>query len=181
MATKAATTADVDKQASGAEAPAEAAAALPKGKRKKLVLFVALPMLLLVAAGGGGAYFTGMLRPLIGGPAGEEGAAEAPPSPSVFFDVPEMLVNLNSPGKKSNFLKIKVSLEMEDADAVKQIESVLPRVIDSFQVYLRELRIEDLNGSAGLFRLREELLQRVAAAAKPTKIRDVLFREMLVQ
>ena len=181
MATKAAKTADVEKQASGATDDAEAPAPRPKGKLKKLVVLVAVPVLLLVA-GGGGAYFTGMLQPFIGGGEGETGAeAEELLPPSVFFDVPEMLVNLNSQGKKASFLKIKVSLEMEDEEAVKQIEAVLPRVIDSFQIYLRELRIEDLNGSAGVFRLREELLQRVAAAAKPAKIRDVLFREMLVQ
>ncbi|MFQ5467950.1 MAG: flagellar basal body-associated FliL family protein, partial [Kiloniellaceae bacterium] len=48
-------------------------------------------------------------------------------------------------------------------------------------VYLRELRIQDLQGSAGLQRLREELLLRVATAAYPAQVRDVLFREMLIQ
>jgi flagellar FliL protein len=57
----------------------------------------------------------------------------------------------------------------------------MPRIMDNFQVYLRELRIEDLKGSAGMYRLREELLVRVNAAAAPAKVRDVLFKEMLVQ
>ena len=56
-----------------------------------------------------------------------------------------------------------------------------PRIIDHFQVYLRELRVEDLRGSAGIYRLREELLARVNAAVKPTKVENVLFREVLVQ
>jgi flagellar protein FliL len=58
---------------------------------------------------------------------------------------------------------------------------VLPRIIDNFQVYLRELRVEDLKGSGGMYRLREELLLRVNAAVAPAKINDVLFKEMLVQ
>jgi len=90
-------------------------------------------------------------------------------------------VNLNSNGRKQNFLKIRVSLELESPLDVPKIESVMPRIIDNFQVYLRELRIEDLQGSAGLLRLREELLTRVNSSVKPAKVNDVLFKEMLVQ
>jgi flagellar protein FliL len=57
----------------------------------------------------------------------------------------------------------------------------MPRIIDTFVTYLRELRPEDLRGSAGLMRLREEMLVRVQAAARPARVTDVLFREMLVQ
>jgi len=57
----------------------------------------------------------------------------------------------------------------------------MPRIIDNFQVYLRELRLEDLRGSAGMYRLREELLTRVVAAAQPVRVKDVLFKEMLIQ
>ena len=57
----------------------------------------------------------------------------------------------------------------------------MPRVVDNFQVYLRELRLEDLGGSAGLFRLKEELLFRVNRAVDPVQVTDILFREMLVQ
>ena len=40
-----------------------------------------------------------------------------------------------------------------------RIEAVMPRIVDNFQIYLRELRLEDLRGSAGIYRLREELLR----------------------
>ena len=58
---------------------------------------------------------------------------------------------------------------------------VMPRVVDGFQVYLRELRPEDFQGSAGMFLLRQELLRRVNLAARPVKVTDVLFREVIVQ
>ena len=92
-----------------------------------------------------------------------------------------MIVNLNTGGRKSTFLKIRVSLELEDAGDISRIETVMPRILDNFQVYLRELRIEDLKGSSGMYRLREELLTRVNAAAAPAKVHDVLFKELLVQ
>ena len=156
--------------------------AKPSGKGlsgKKLVLFVAAPILLILLAGAG-AYFTGMFgssSPQGEGAAGEEG----PMQPAVFYELPEMLVNLNSDGRTSSFLKISVSLEIESEADRKRLDDALPRIIDNFQIYLRELRIEDLNGSAGMQRLREELLLRVNAAVRPSVIKDVLFKEMLVQ
>jgi flagellar protein FliL len=101
---------------------------------------------------------------------------------AIFYDgVPDLLVNLNTGGRKSNFLKLKVSLQIENKDDIPKIQAVQPRVIDTFQTYLRELRLEDLKGSAGLYRLREELLLRINAAVSPAKVDDVLFQEMLVQ
>lgn len=145
---------------------------------KRLTLFVILP-LLLFGGGGTAAYFGGLLGPLLG--EGSDEASKREAKPVIYYDLPELLVNLNSVGKRNSFLRLKVSLEIEDADAVERLDLLLPRIIDNFQVYLRELRLDDLNGSAGLFRLKEELLLRVNAAVTPVRINDVLFREMIVQ
>ncbi|HYD30402.1 MAG TPA: flagellar basal body-associated FliL family protein [Azospirillaceae bacterium] len=158
---------------------------LPRKKfsGKKLVLFVILPLLLLIGAGLG-IYFSGVLD-AVGKKEEHAIEEETPPvdphAAPVFFDVPEMLVNLNSTGRRPTFLKISVALQLTRPEDVPELQKTMPRVIDNFQVYLRELRLEDLRGSAGIYRLREELLRRVTAAAYPVKIKDVLFKEMLVQ
>lgn len=166
----------------GAEVASEAGPEQTRFPGRKIVLFIVLPILLL-AGGGSGAYFTGLLDGLIH-PAqtgdGEEGEEEQA-GPSIYLDLPEMLVNLNSSGRRTNYLKVVVSLELEDEGDAARLEAVMPRIIDNFQVFLRELRVEDLRGSAGMYRLKEELLFRVNTAAKPVHVRDVLFREMLVQ
>lgn len=169
-------TIDGDAGAAGDGAPAR-----KRRSGKKLVLFVVLPAILLLAGGGVGAWFF-----LSGGEAahGEEAQADpkkAAAAKAVFYELPEMLVNLNSGGKQTNYLRIRIALELESAETAAKIEAVLPRVVDHFQVYLRELRIEDLNGSAGMVRLKEELLTRVNAAAQGAKVNDVLFKEMLIQ
>ncbi len=160
---------------------------LPRKKfsGKKLVLFVILPLVLLIGAGAG-VYFSGLLDSLLGKKEEQVEHAEEPPKPDlhaapVFYDLPDMLVNLNSSGKRPAFLKIKISIQLSKGEDQSAIEHVLPRIIDNFQVYLRELRLEDLKGSAGMYRLRQELLMRINAAAFPTKVKDVLFKEMLVQ
>jgi flagellar FliL protein len=156
------------------------------GGSKKKILLLAIPLVLIIG-GAAGAYFTGLLDPLIGGDEtvegaeGAEGGAPVESGPVAFTDLPEILVNLNTSGRKSSFLKIRVSLELPNVDDVVKVEAVQDRVVDAFQVYLRELRVEDLKGSAGMYRLREELLARVNAAVAPVKVNDVLFKEMLVQ
>ncbi|MFA7430225.1 MAG: flagellar basal body-associated FliL family protein [Rhodospirillaceae bacterium] len=163
------------------------------GKKKKLLLLIVLPFLLLIG-GIAGAYFAGLLDPLLAPSvetpekaAATAGAAPGTPGaamqvqPAVFYDLPEMLVDINAGARKRNFLKLRVSLELASAADTAAVEAVMPRIVDNFQVYLRELRLEDLQGAGGIYRLREELLVRVNAAVRPAKVNDVLFKEMLVQ
>jgi flagellar FliL protein len=153
-----------------------------KKRSKKLILFAGLGVLILLVAGAG-VYFSGLL----GGGGAEQASdgksedAELPPIIAHYLELDDMVVTLGGTGRKSSFLKLRLSLELENAGDEARIKAVLPRIVDNFQVFLRELRIEELQGSHGLYRVKEELLARVNAAAHPTKVRDVLFREMLVQ
>ncbi len=153
------------------------------GGNKKLIIIAVV--LFLTIGGIAAAYFTGLLQPIIelitSEEATEEEEKKIDKANAVFFPLEELIVNLNTGGRKSTFLKIRISLELVEGEDISRIESVMPRIMDNFQVYLRELRIEDLKGSAGMYRLREELLTRVNAAAAPAKIQDVLFKEILVQ
>lgn len=151
-------------------------------KSKKKLILIAVPLLLIAV--GAGLFFSGMLDSLLGKDKALEAEAEEKveeKQAAIYYELPQMLVNLNSPGRRSNFLKIVVSLELSDSKDIEGLESSMPRIIDNFQVYLRELRVEDLQGSAGIYRLREELLFRVNAAVRPARVTDVLFKEMLVQ
>jgi flagellar FliL protein len=164
-------------EAEEAEAGADGEPAA-KAKRKlplKLIIMVAGGLVVL-AGGGTGAYFM-----FAGG--GEHGAVAAVPTkPPAYVDVPEVLVNLSTVGAdRTQYLKVKIVLEIPDAALSPQIESTMPRVMDAFQTYLRELRPTDLDGSAGLYRLKEELTRRVNTAIAPSRITAVLFKEIVVQ
>jgi flagellar protein FliL len=96
--------------------------------------------------------------------------------------MPEVLVNLNSAGSdRTQYLKVKVVLEVPDEKLSEEIKPLMPRITDTFQTYLRELRPTDLDGSAGLYRLKEELTRRVNIAIAPNKVNAVLFKEIIVQ
>ncbi|ABS64172.1 flagellar basal body-associated protein FliL [Parvibaculum lavamentivorans DS-1] len=153
-------------------------ASAPPAKRrlagKVLVLYVVLPVLLLVGAGVG-VYMSGIL----GGTSEEEHAVVAAPAP-VFYDLPDFLVNLSGPPPQ-HYLKLRVALEVPSKETVARLEAEMPRVLDGFQTFLRELRPEDLEGSQGMLNLKEELMRRLALATQEPLVTDVLFKEIIVQ
>jgi flagellar protein FliL len=160
-----------NEQAEGADG-AEAASS----KKGKLKLIIAVAGFVAILGAGAGWFF------LMRGH-GEEKHAEAPPQkPPSFVEVPDMMVNLvGAPGERVQYLRVKVVLEIKDEKQVEAIKPNLPRVTDLFQTYLRELRPSDINGSAGLFRLKEELTKRVNNAVAPQHVNAVLFKEIVVQ
>jgi flagellar protein FliL len=125
-----------------------------------------------------------------GGDHGGGGDAEADPSLGkiaegpdgvTFYTLPDMVVNIQAPDGRPTFLKLTLTLEMHDADLAHQLQGELPRMQDMFQGFLRELRPEDLAGSAGSYQLRAEILRRVNLIAAPGQVDAVLIEEMLVQ
>jgi flagellar FliL protein len=146
---------------------------IPKLSLKTMI--IAAAALLVVGGGGAGAYF--FFSP-------HKAPAEHVEltKPAVFVDLPDVLVNLaNSGSDRTQYLKVKITLEVPDQIQAQKITPVMPRVMDAFQTYLRELRPTDLDGSAGLYRLKEELTRRVNVAIAPSRINAVLFKEIVVQ
>lgn len=164
----------------GGAAGAEGDAA-PKSK-KKLIIIIAAVVVLLIAIGAG-VFFSGILgegehSERDGVMLGEDGK---PIEQSVYYTLPDFLMNLNAGGKYTSFLKATIVLEIPRESDIPIVEAKLPKLLDAFNTYLRELRPSDLAGSAGLQRLREELLLRATKALDPVKVNDVLFKEILVQ
>jgi flagellar FliL protein len=161
-------------QAEGGAADDAVAVGAPKSKLKFIIIVIAV----LAMVGGGAATWY-----LFFSHRDEEKHAEAPPpKPPSFVEVPDMLVNLvSAPGERVQYLKVKVVLEIKEEKQIEAIKPSMPRVTDIFQTYMRELRATDLNGSAGLFRLKEELTRRVNAAVAPISVSAVLFKEIVVQ
>lgn len=159
------------------EAAEDEAGAAPAKKKIPLKLIIMAAGGLVVLGGGGfGAYKFFFSHPK------EEKQEVVVKKPAVFVDLPDVLVNLSNSGSdRTQYLKVKIVLEVPDAALVQQIQPLTPRLMDAFQTYLRELRPTDLDGSAGLYRLKEELTRRVNVAVAPGKINAVLFKEIVVQ
>jgi flagellar protein FliL len=169
--------------------PAEAGEEAPKKKSKQKLVLLAIPLLLVAVLAG--LWFGGILPPLLGtggqAAAGPEkpgdiarDAAEKAKAP-VFVDLPDLIANLNVGQRRSAFIKLKAKLELSKAEDQPIVAAAMPRIQDMFTTYLREMRPEELRGSAGTYRLREELIARANIAVAPAQVVDVLFSEMLIQ
>ncbi len=149
-----------------------------KSGKGKLVL-LAIPVVLILL--GAGLWFSGILPHLLGMDKQEEASKEpSKPVPPSYIDPPEMIANLNGT-RKPAYIKLDARVEVPKPEDVDKVKAAMPRLQDIFQTYLREMRPEELRGSAGTYRLREELLVRANTAVAPAKVSDVLFTQMLVQ
>jgi flagellar FliL protein len=178
--------------------PPEAA----KGGGKTKLLVLAVPALLALI--GAALWFGGVLPPWLGvgagrqalaanardgkpGQAGESPAKDATtpqtvmPRPPVFLDLPEIVANLNAGPRRTSFIKLHAKLELAKAEDQPVVAASMPRLLDLFQTYLRDMRPEELRGAEGTYRLREELIARADIAASPARVVNVLFTDMLVQ
>jgi flagellar FliL protein len=160
------------------EGEAEVVEVVPAAKGKLKLMIAAAGLLSIIGIG----VATWLIFLRHGAETHADASMVAPSKPPVFVDVPDMLVNLvGAPGERVQYLKVKVVLEIKEEKQIDAIKPSMPRVTDIFQTYLRELRATDLNGSAGLFRLKEELTRRVNSAIAPLQVNAVLFKEIVVQ
>ena len=191
------------------EAPAEGGDAaegegVPGKKKPPMLLIIGAAAAVVVLGGGAGAFF--LLQPSSAEASGEEGHAAPPPAEKggghggeeegggegvgviaagpdgvTFYTLPDMVVNIQSADGRPTFLKLKLTLETSDPHLASTLQAEAPRLQDMFQGFLRELRPEDLAGSAGSHQLRQELLRRANLIAAPGHVDAVLIEEMLVQ
>jgi flagellar FliL protein len=161
-------------------AEAEAGEAVAPKKSRKLIIIGAAAVAVLLVGAGLYVFLSSGSASANAAAHGETAHAEA--APSFIFNLPPMTVNLNSEGEAAPaFMKLSVALEVASEEVMLEIQPRMAKVVDAFQVYLRELRRSDLEGSAGIYRLKEELLRRVNVAIYPAQVDSVLFKEILVQ
>ncbi|MEM1048912.1 MAG: flagellar basal body-associated FliL family protein [Pseudomonadota bacterium] len=153
-----------------------------KPGKMKLIILAAIGLVVLIGGGGAGAYFMGFF----GGEqpmemADADVSEQVVKKPAHYYALPEITVNLSTAETRATYLRMNISLEFTDKSMIAEVEPNLPRVMDAFQVYLRELRVDDLGGSAGLFRLKEELQRRINLAIYPARVDDILFNDIKIQ
>lgn len=159
-----------------AEADIEGGEVAAPAKKKLPIMLIAMVVAVVVLLGGGAAaYFL-----FFSAPKTDETHLAAVPE-TFIFNLPTMTVNLRGDGEREQFMKLTVALEVANEDVMTEIQPRMAKVVDAFQVYLRELRKSDLEGSAGIYRLKEELRRRVNIAIFPAQVDSILFKEILVQ
>lgn len=164
-------------------------------KKKKIIMALAVVLMIVLLVAAGGYYFmasdeskaiSNVIKTVDQGGEGEGENGDADSSgegrPAVVFHyLPEILVDLNVSKDKKSYLKLALVLELTSQSDVATVNLYLPKIMDAIQVYLRELRLEDIKGSSGMYRVREELTVRINSILYPVAARDVLFGQLLLQ
>lgn len=148
-------------------------------KSKKKVIFIAIFLILLLASGGGIFFYLKKQKAIEEAKKKEEELKNSKQE-IIYHDMDDIMTNLNS-NKGASYLRMKLTLEIEGNQNLEVIKKFSPKIKDAFQLYLRELRPEDMQGSIGLYRLKEELLLRINKVVYPAQVNDILFKDVLVQ
>jgi flagellar FliL protein len=166
-------------------------------KKKPPLLFIIIGAVVLVLLIGGGVTAFLLLGPhkasasapakpkkeaKKGDKKDDKGGAQISDGPDgvVFYTPADIVVNMQTADGRPTFLKLKLTFELPDHDTADALDENMPRLLDMFQTFLRELRPEDLSGSQGSYQLRMELLHRVNLIIAPAKVNTVLIEEMLI-
>jgi Flagellar basal body-associated protein len=172
--------ADNEDQDGQAQAAGEKKGFVKKLLGNKKLLIIVVAALVLVLGGGGAALYFLVLAPSEAAKAAEKKEPATPPQVA-YLDIPDLIVNIQGADGNPVYLKLSLSLEVSTPEEKGNVQTLLPRIVDQYQGYLRELRPDDLKGSAGIMRVKEELLRRTNVAAAPFQVHDVLLKEMIIQ
>lgn len=99
---------------------------------------------------------------------------------SSYVNLEPMIINLLSASDKPHYLKLAVTLQCSVDQNPSEIEAKLPTILDSLQIFVRGLRVEDFSGSGSTLLFKEELLKRINKITYPLLVNDLLFKEMVI-
>ena len=151
------------------------------GGKKNLILLLPLVTFVLALLIGGGLFMSGLLDPMLGIEEGEDGTETVIAKGQFYYKFEDMTVNLVGDGNKSRFFKLSLTVAVTQEADISVMEHLTPRVIDNVTQYLRELKPEEMAGSANFHRMHDNVLLRVRTAVAPIIVTDALITMALVQ
>lgn len=99
----------------------------------------------------------------------------------VFYDLPEISVQIKNAAGNREFAKLRLSIEIPSIDDAKTIEGLMPEISDAVIAHTIELTDEELSGADGLYWLKEELLYRINLITDPVKVSNLNFKNFEIQ
>ena len=157
--------------------------------RRGVGIMIVVGGILLVAGAGVALTVTGFLPKLLGmkppeGTMAAEQEKAKPEQPLVaerYFDMPPIVISLETQGHGNRILQLGISLLMETREDASQMHSYIPLLIDAVQVYIRGLPLSETGSVERLSSHRGEMLARINAAIAPLKADELNLRQVQQQ
>ncbi|MEL6317506.1 MAG: flagellar basal body-associated FliL family protein [Pseudomonadota bacterium] len=109
------------------------------------------------------------------GGAGDATAAKPAAETDAFLKLEPIVVGLSRAGGP-NQLRLTLSIVTTDT-RLGDVEAEQDRILDALNTLLRALDGDDLADSAGIDRLRAQMLRRIRVSTDPSAVRDLLITE----
>jgi flagellar FliL protein len=106
-------------------------------------------------------------------------ASRAATGDLVVYDLPPVTMNYAA-GHGIRAVKMRLGLELASRQDGPDVQLRLSQIINRVATDLSDIKESDLDGSAGMERLRKSLVQGVQSAAPQSNIEGVLFKEVIV-
>ncbi len=116
-------------------------------------------------------------------PAGIEEVAkkkDGKPIVKALLAMETFVVNLADPGGK-RYLRVSMSLEINDQDFVEEVKKKIPHMRDSILMILPTKTFNDVRTSPGKETLRQEIITQLNSHLKEAKIVNLYFQEFVIQ
>jgi len=154
-------------------------AAAAKKKKKKIILIAVGVLILLLAGGGGAAWKMHIIHDLMGWPYAHE-KADLDLGQPVSIDMPMVRTDLKSGECRAPFVKFEFTVQVSNHDVAK-LNEVQPQIMDGIRTHLRDQERQDLVGKQGSLQLKSDLAAIINHAIKPSKVRGILFKDLILQ
>jgi flagellar protein FliL len=143
------------------------------GKRLLFGLFGAVAL----GAAGFAVVYGGLLDPLLGR-SDHPVAAVQPLQPVAFVPLEPIILTL-PPGSSARHLRFAGQLEVVPAHA-GEVASLMPRITDALNTYLRAIEVRDLEQPAATVWMRAQMLRRAQIVTGEGRVRDLLISEFVL-
>lgn len=149
-------------------------------KKSKKPLIIGLVLALALGGAGFFAVYSGMiLGPNESTAHGGDAEPDLEPLPDlVFIPLDPLVINLGR-GSANRHLRFRAELEVEPR-AKSEVISLLPRITDVLNGYLRAVKVADLEEPLALIKLRGQMLRRIQIVTGEGRVHDLLVMEFVL-
>ncbi|SDF92072.1 flagellar basal body-associated protein FliL [Paraburkholderia phenazinium] len=155
------------------------------GPMKRILLIVLIALIAAGAAGAGTWFFMSRHEPAPAAAQAASATAASPLAVPVFFPLEPMTVNLQSDDGQQHYLRIGLTLKLNDPKVQQELTDHMPEVRSRVLLALSNKHPEDLAPLDGKRALATELKTLIEQpndkGAAPITVEDVLFTEFVVQ
>ena len=150
------------------------------GSKNKIFLIGVPVLVLLIFGAAAGAYFMGAFSGDSSGMAEAAAKTETEKELGPLLEMEDFVVNIMH-DDSARFLKVGITLEVEDEESKSAIKRRMPQIADAVLLMVGNKTFDDVKDLQGKMQLKADLLDRIQELSGKGKVRNIYFTDFVVQ